>query len=73
MLDPVTLSSGFSYEKEAIYKHFQFNGLTDPITREIINKDSIFENRNLKSAIEDFLSNNPWAFKLIPGQTSDKM
>ncbi len=34
MFDPVMLSSGFSYERDAIMKHFSYNGWTDPVTRE---------------------------------------
>jgi len=32
MKDPVVLESGFTYEREAITKHFQVNGPKDPIT-----------------------------------------
>jgi hypothetical protein len=51
MYDPVILSSGFSYERKAIMKHFSYNGWTDPITRENVRQDVIVENRNLKMAI----------------------
>jgi hypothetical protein len=33
MEEPVILSSGFTYEKSAILKHFEKNGYTDPVTR----------------------------------------
>lgn len=32
-VDPVMLSSGFTYEKKAIEKHFKINGYFDPMTR----------------------------------------
>jgi len=73
MRDPVCLSSGFTYEREAILKHFSVNGYTDPMTRQKICPDIIIENRELKNAIEDFLLKNPWAYKHVRGQTSDKM
>jgi len=34
MHEPVILSSGFTYEKSAILKHFEVNGAFDPMTRE---------------------------------------
>jgi len=73
MTDPVILSSGFTYERAAILKHFSINGYTDPMTRSKICPDIIIENRELKNAIDDFLLKNPWAFKHIPGQKSDTM
>lgn len=73
MIDPVCLSSGFSYEREAIKKHFKTNGFFDPVNREAVNPDILIENKNLKSAIELFLKDNPWAYKHIPGQTEDTM
>ncbi len=33
MEEPVILSSGFTYEKSAILKHFTKNGHYDPVTR----------------------------------------
>lgn len=66
MHDPVLLSSGFSYEREAIMKHFSYNGWNDPVTRENVRQDVIVENRNLKKAIENFLKQNPWAYNHMP-------
>jgi hypothetical protein len=34
MDEPVVLSSGFTYEKDDIERHFAQNGKTDPLTRE---------------------------------------
>jgi len=67
MQDPVTLSSGFTYERAAIQKHFHMNGYTDPITREKVCPDIMIQNRQLKKAIDDFLAANPWAYKHMPG------
>jgi hypothetical protein len=61
MRDPVILSSGFSYERSAILKHFEVNGNFDPLTREEVSK-SVTDNHNLKQAAEDFLKRCPWAF-----------
>lgn len=36
MDEPVTLSSGFTYEKASIMKHFEINGYVDPMTRESV-------------------------------------
>jgi hypothetical protein len=41
MRDPVVLSSGFSYERSAILKHFEMNGCFDPLTREEVSKTVI--------------------------------
>lgn len=73
MIDPVCLSSGFSYEREAITKHFKINGFFDPVNREPVKPDIMIENKNLKRAVELFLQENPWAYKHIPGQTEDTM
>ena len=34
MTEPVIISSGFTYEKDAIRQHFSTNGNFDPLTRE---------------------------------------
>ena len=73
MSDPVLLSSGFSYERSAIMKHFSYNGWTDPVTREDVRQDVVIENRNLKKAIEYFLKSNPWAYNHMPGSNLEKM
>ena len=33
MEDPVTTSSGHSYDREPLVEHFEKNGFTDPLTR----------------------------------------
>ena len=54
MIDPKLLSSGHSYEKEEIKKHFKKNGLKDPLTNENVKAEQI-DNINLRQAIEDYL------------------
>lgn len=54
MIDPVLLSSGHTYEKSEVDKHFKTNGYTDPYTKVDVKPDMI-ENINLRQAIEDFL------------------
>jgi len=68
MEEPVILTSGFTYEKELIKRHFEVNGAFDPLTREEVNPEMLILNKNLKQATQDFLQKNPWAFEYIPGQ-----
>lgn len=67
MEEPVTLESGFTYEKESIIKHFETNGNFDPMTREDVNPAILIPNKSLKYASQDYLLNNPWAFERIYG------
>ena len=69
MEEPAILSSGFTYEKSSILKHFEMNGNVDPMTREDVNPDSLIENKSIKHATEEFLKENPWAYEFIPGET----
>lgn len=62
MEEPVILSSGFTYEKSEIQKHFKANGLFDPQTRSDV-KETLILNQNIKHATEDFLRENPWAYE----------
>lgn len=68
MDEPVTLTSGFTYEKEQILKHFQTNGNFDPMTREEVNVNILILNKSIKYATQDYLLNNPWAFERIYGE-----
>ena len=69
MEEPVTLSSGFTYEKSEIIRHFSMNGNFDPITREDVDPSILIPNKSLKYAIQDYLVNNPWAFERVYGET----
>ena len=55
MLNPVTTSSGFTYEKENIVKWMN-DKKTDPLTREIISK-KLYKNIILKNIIEEYIKN----------------
>jgi STIP1 family protein 1 len=48
MEEPVILESGFTYEKEKIMEHFQYNGSFDPITREKVNPEVLIFNKHIK-------------------------
>ena len=48
MVNPVCAPDGYTYEKEAIVHWLRNNG-TSPITREIMNIDSLVDNRALKN------------------------
>lgn len=69
MEDPVILTSGFTYEKSEIEKHFKINGNFDPLTREEVNPNVLIQNKNLKHSIEEFIRKNPWAFEYFPGDS----
>lgn len=69
MDEPVTLSSGFTYEKSQILRHFTVNGNFDPMTREEVDTSIMIPNKSLKYAIQDYLLNNPWAFERVYGET----
>ena len=48
MDEPVVLESGFTYEKDQIVRHFEYNGNTDPLTREEVNPQVLILNKNIK-------------------------
>lgn len=54
MENPTLLSSGHTYEKDQIKKHFLTNGYKDPMTGEQVSP-TLIENINLRQAIEDFI------------------
>lgn len=54
MLEPILLSSGHTYEKDELTKHFTKNGYIDPLTKETVQPELI-DNINLRQAIEDFI------------------
>lgn len=59
MLDPVTLTSGITYERVAILDHFIKNGFVDPVTNEQVDSQILLPNRNLRLAIEKLKKDNP--------------
>ena len=66
MEEPVIISSGFTYEKAEITKHFQINGYTDPLNRENVEKNTMIRNYSIMHATEEYLRDNPWAFEFTP-------
>mmetsp|Transcript_13702 Transcript_13702/g.20040 ORF Transcript_13702/g.20040 Transcript_13702/m.20040 type:complete len:259 (-) Transcript_13702:33-809(-) len=63
MRDPVVLPSGISCEREAA------SSLTrDPFTSASINPSNVVSNTTLKTTIEEFLNEHPWAFEYSPSQ-----
>ena len=55
MRDPVIIESGFTYEREAILKHFKMNSNIDPITRQQVDPRVLIPNIQLKQATEHFI------------------
>ena len=55
MEEPVVISSGFTYEKSEILKHFQTNGNFDPLNRDQVDPKILITNYNIKHATEEFL------------------
>ena len=53
------ISSGNTYEQDAITRHFESVGFFDPITNEEVDKNFIRENKNLKASVDQFLKDNP--------------
>ena len=66
MEEPVMISSGFTYEKSEIQKHFKTNGNFDPLNREKVDPNNLITNYSIKHATEEFLRSNPWAFEFTP-------
>jgi STIP1 family protein 1 len=59
MVDPVTLTSGITYERDAIVEHFNKKGFVDPITLEKVDSNILLPNRNLRLAIEKLRKDIP--------------
>ncbi|TMW63927.1 hypothetical protein Poli38472_014632 [Pythium oligandrum] len=63
MLDPVTTPNGVSYERHCLEEHLKKNGAVDPLTRQRLTLDMIRPNNSLRSAIQEYLEQHPWAFE----------
>lgn len=57
--EPMIVSTGQTYEKDYIMKHFEANGNTDPITRAKLVDGVLIANKNIKQAAADWLSRQP--------------
>lgn len=62
MENPVVTEAGHTYEKDVLVEHFKKNGAIDPTTRKPISPN-FYPNQNIKTATEEFLLKNPWAFE----------
>lgn len=60
MNEPFATNSGHSYEKRWIYTHVRSKG-DDPVTRQQVLVEQIFENKALKEGINQFKSEYPFA------------
>ncbi|KAG7386034.1 STIP1 y and U box-containing protein 1 [Phytophthora boehmeriae] len=63
MRDPVTTPNGVSYERRCLEEHLRHNGAIDPLTRKRLTLDMLRPNTSLRSAIQDYLEKNSWAFE----------
>ncbi|RLN52633.1 hypothetical protein BBJ28_00009659 [Nothophytophthora sp. Chile5] len=63
MHDPVVTPNGVSYERRCLEEHLRHNGPVDPLTRKRLTPDMLRPNASLRSAIQDYLEKNSWAFE----------
>ena len=61
MQDPVVTPSGISYERRFVLQHLSSVGSFDPVNRAPLQPSDLIPNLGLKSAIDDFIADNPWA------------
>lgn len=59
MTDPIFLTSGYSYEREAFVSFMKENGPVDPKTGQSVDPNIVVENINLKDSIVDYLASHP--------------
>lgn len=62
MKDPVCNEYGNSYCKKAYLQHINKKDKIDPVTSKILLTNIMYNNINLKKAIESFIDKNPWAY-----------
>ncbi|ORY50341.1 U-box-domain-containing protein, partial [Rhizoclosmatium globosum] len=63
MTDPVVSPpSGITYDRAEIVSHLQKIGKWDPLTRQPLHEAQLVPNLALKEVIDEFLSQNGWAF-----------
>ena len=60
--EPVLTPSGISYEHAAMEEHLRKVGNFDPVTRAPMTAKDLRRNVGLRSAIEHYLEENPWAW-----------
>ncbi|CAM6023986.1 unnamed protein product [Sphagnum balticum] len=62
--DPVITPSGITYERSALLEHLRKVGNFDPLTRAPLTPEQVFPNLALKEAVQAFLAEHGWAYKL---------
>ncbi|XP_077224801.1 E3 ubiquitin-protein ligase CHIP-like isoform X2 [Tasmannia lanceolata] len=62
--DPVITPSGITYERAVLLNHLQKVGKFDPVTREPLAEHQLVPNLAIKEAVQAFLSNHGWAYKM---------
>ncbi|OAY32183.1 U-box domain-containing protein 21 [Manihot esculenta] len=67
MKDPVTLSSGFSYDRSNIEAWLQAGNFTCPVTNQILTTFDLIPNHNLRKMIQDWcVENRNFGIQRIP-------
>ncbi|XP_077251457.1 E3 ubiquitin-protein ligase CHIP-like isoform X2 [Tasmannia lanceolata] len=62
--DPVITPSGITYERAVLLNHLEKVGKFDPVTRERLGQHQLVPNLAIKEAVQAFLSNHGWAYKM---------
>ncbi|KAL5704782.1 RING-type E3 ubiquitin transferase [Ranunculus cassubicifolius] len=62
--DPVITPSGVTYERAVLLDHLHKVGNFDPITRERLEEHQLAPNLAIKEAVQAFLRDHGWAYKL---------
>uniref|UniRef100_A0A0E0KXH6 E3 ubiquitin-protein ligase CHIP n=1 Tax=Oryza punctata TaxID=4537 RepID=A0A0E0KXH6_ORYPU len=62
--DPVITPSGITYERSIILEHLCKVGNFDPVTREPLKEHQLVPNLAIKEAVQAYLKNHSWAYKL---------
>lgn len=63
--DPVITPSGITYEKAALLEHLRKVGKFDPMNREPLQPEQIVPNLALKEAVQTYLNEHGWAYKIF--------
>ncbi|OAY68953.1 E3 ubiquitin-protein ligase CHIP [Ananas comosus] len=64
--DPVITPSGVTYERAMLLQHLQKVGKFDPVTREPLEPEQLVPNLAIKEAVQAFLDDHGWAYKMRP-------
>ncbi|XP_065046592.1 E3 ubiquitin-protein ligase CHIP-like isoform X1 [Musa acuminata AAA Group] len=62
--DPVITPSGITYERAVLLDHLQKVGKFDPVTREPLDPHQLAPNLAIKEAVQAFLDEHGWAYKM---------